>query len=74
VNGVGINLYFLQKIRYIMDSKYKDMVNNGTNYRLNTKFIDYVYWWLGKYDIEHGNKRLILRGDDSYFDDSERVM
>ena len=46
---MSISYNFLATIRYIMDAKYNEFLSQP-NLRTVSKFPDFVYNWLGKYE------------------------
>lgn len=73
-DGETLNLEFLVKIRLMLDHKYKDLLLNGYCYQLNSKMVEYAYWWLGKFTVDNQTMGLIDRGEYEYFNETQRIM
>ena len=65
---VGINIGFLVKVRIILDFKYKEFISHGHKTRLNTDFVDYVYWWLDEYSLHSKTHQVTESETTGYFD------
>ena len=46
-------------LRGILDSYYCEFVYNGENVRENPQFVDYAYYWLGKYKVDEETRKIV---------------
>lgn len=49
---------YIATMRYILDAKYTEILTSENNYKLISKFPDFVYSWLSSFYVDEKSKKV----------------